>query len=63
MRLTAEELAARTRRNRALAAALVVFILLVFATTILKLKGNMDERQAAPTAAEQPVGQPAGQGG
>ena len=63
MRLTAEELAARTRRNRALAAALVAFIVLVFAVTILKLKGNMDERQAAAAVAEQPVGQPVGQGG
>ena len=58
MRLTPEELSARKRRNLALAGALVAFIVLVFATTVLKMKGNMDDRQAAVAA-----GQPVGQGG
>ena len=56
MRLTPEQLAARKRRNLALAGALVAFIVLVFATTVLKMKGNMDERQAAAAAAGQPTG-------
>ena len=52
MRLTPEQLEARTKRNRALAGALVVFIILVFSVTVLKMKGNMDARQAAaPTPA------------
>ena len=54
MRLTPEQLEARNRRNRALAGALVVFIILVFTVTVLKMKGNMDERQAAARAAEAP---------
>ena len=35
MRLTPEQLEARNRRNRALAGALVVFIILVFTVTVL----------------------------
>ena len=46
MRLTPEQLAARRRRNLALAGALVAFIVLVFATTVLKLQGNQDEAAA-----------------
>lgn len=57
MRLTPEELAARKRRNLALAGALVAFIVLVFATTVLRMKNNMDQRQAAAAAAGQPVAQ------
>ena len=60
MRLTPEELAARKKRNMALASALVVFIVLVFAVTILKLQGNRDDAArtaAAVQAAAQPVGQ------
>ncbi|WP_332656632.1 hypothetical protein [Brevundimonas sp.] len=57
MRLTPEELAARKRRNLALAGALVAFIVLVFATTVLRMKNNMDQRQAAVAAAGQPVAQ------
>ena len=57
MRLTPEELAARKRRNLALAGALVAFIVLVFATTVLRMKNNMDQRQAAGAAAGQPVAQ------
>ena len=60
MRLTPEELAARKKRNMALAGALVLFIVLIFATTILKLQGNRDDASrtaAAVEAAAQPVGQ------
>ena len=46
MRLTPEQLAARKRRNFALAGALIAFIVLVFATTVLKLQGNQDEAAA-----------------
>ena len=46
MRLTPEQLSARRKRNMALAAALVAFIVLVFATTVLKLQGNQDEAAA-----------------
>jgi len=58
MRLTPDQLSSRKRRNLALAGALVVFIVLVFTTTVLKMKGNMDDRQAAIAA-----GQMVGQGG
>ena len=61
MRLTPEQLAARKKRNMALAGALVAFIVLVFSTTVLRMKNNMDERQAAAAAAGQPVGQTTGQ--
>jgi hypothetical protein len=53
MRLTPEELSARKKRNRALAGALVVFIVLVFTTTVLKMKGNLDDRKDAAVAAGQ----------
>ena len=46
MRLTPEQLSARKKRNVALAVALVAFIVLVFATTVLKLQGNQDEAAA-----------------
>jgi hypothetical protein len=55
MRLTTDQLSSRKRRNLALAGALVAFIVLVFTTTVLKMKGNLDDRQAA-TAAGQAVG-------
>ena len=54
-RLTPEELAARKKRNLALAGALLVFIILVFGVTVLNLKRNLDAREAA-LAAGQPVG-------
>lgn len=54
MRLTPEELSARKKRNLALAGALVLFIVLVFTTTVLKMKGNLDDRKDA-TAAGQTV--------
>ena len=55
MRLTPEELAARKKRNLAIAGALVAFMALVFAVTILNLKRNLDAR-AELVAAGQPVG-------
>ncbi|MDY6923607.1 MAG: hypothetical protein SWI22_06560 [Pseudomonadota bacterium] len=58
MRLTPEQMASRKKRNLALAAVLVAFIVLVFTTTVLKLAGNMEQRQAT-VAAGQPVA-PAG---
>lgn len=45
MRLTPEELSARKRRNLAIAAGLVVFMVLVFATTVLNLKRNIEGRK------------------
>lgn len=54
-RLTPEELAARKKRNLAIAGALVAFIILVFGVTVLNLKRNLDAREAA-IAAGQPVG-------
>lgn len=55
MRLTPEELSARKKRNIAIAAALVVFIVLVYGVTVLNMKNNLDDR-AADTAAGRPVG-------
>lgn len=52
MRLTPEELSARKKRNLALAGALVVFIVLVFTTTMLRMKGNLDDRKAAAAAGQ-----------
>ena len=50
MRLTPVELSARKKRNLALAGALIVFIVLVFTTTVLKMKGNLDDRKEAVAA-------------
>jgi hypothetical protein len=52
MRLTPEELAARKKRNTALASALVAFIVLLFAVTILKLQGNRDDAGRSAAAVE-----------
>jgi hypothetical protein len=49
-RLTPEELSARGKRNLAIAGALVVFIVLVFAVTVLNLKRNIDARKDAIAA-------------
>ncbi|MBF0664137.1 MAG: hypothetical protein IR159_01090 [Brevundimonas sp.] len=57
MRLTPEELAARNRRNVAIAAGLVVFIILVFGVTVLKLANNADDRDAATPVAEAGAGE------
>jgi hypothetical protein len=54
-RLTPEQLQARSKRNLAIAGALVAFIVLVFGVTVLNLKRNIDARKDA-IAAGQPVG-------
>ena len=54
-RLTPDQLQARTKRNRAIAAVLVAFIVLVFGVTVLNLKRNIDARKDA-IAAGRPVG-------
>lgn len=41
MQLTPEQLKARKRRNLAIAAGLVLFMVLVFVTTLLRLQGNV----------------------
>ena len=46
MRLTPEELRARKRRNVWIALALVAFIVLVFATTVLRLQQNQAAERA-----------------
>ena len=51
MRLTDEQLAARKRRNLALAGALVVFMILVFTTTFLRMQHNQRESAKAHQAA------------
>jgi hypothetical protein len=53
-RLTPQQLQARKKRNLAIAAALVGFIVLVFAVTVLNLKRNIDARKEA-IASGQPV--------
>ena len=49
-RLTPQETSARNRRNLAIAGALVAFIVLVFAVTVLNLKRNIDARKEAIAA-------------
>ena len=49
-RLTPEEMSARSKRNLAIAGALVGFIVLVFAVTVLNLKRNIDARKDAIAA-------------
>ena len=49
-RLTPQETSARNRRNLAIAGALVAFIMLVFAVTVLNLKRNIDARKEAIAA-------------
>lgn len=39
--MTPEEIAARKRRNWAIAGALVLFVILVFTVTVLRLSANM----------------------
>jgi uncharacterized membrane protein len=50
MRLTPEELAARKRRNMWLATALVAFMVLVFATTLLRMQQNSSAARDARAA-------------
>ena len=54
MRLTPEQLAARNKRNVAIACGLVAFMVLIFATTTLNLKRNIETRKAMNAVAEQP---------
>ncbi|WP_339873108.1 hypothetical protein [uncultured Brevundimonas sp.] len=51
MHLSPEQLAARKKRNVAIAGALVAFIVLIFTVTVLNLKRNIEAR-AAMNAAE-----------
>ena len=53
MRLTPEQLEARKKRNVAIAAGLVAFMVLVFVTTTLNLKRNIEASKAQRAAAEQ----------
>ena len=46
-RLTPQEMSARNKRNLAIAGALVAFIVLVFAVTVLNLKRNIEARADA----------------
>ena len=39
--MTPEEISARKRRNLAIAAALVLFVILVFTVTVLRLMSNI----------------------
>ncbi|MCZ8085868.1 MAG: hypothetical protein O9257_00870 [Brevundimonas sp.] len=41
MRLTPDQLAARKRRNVAIALGLVAFMVLMFVTTVLRLQSNI----------------------
>ena len=52
MRLTPEELRARKRRNVWIALALVAFIVLVFATTVIRLQQNQADERALRDAVE-----------
>ncbi|QBX38261.1 hypothetical protein E4M02_09915 [Brevundimonas sp. S30B] len=60
MRLTDDQLAARKRRNLAIAGALVAFIVLVFIVTVLNLRRNIEagkvEREAGLATAVVPPG-------
>ena len=57
MRLTPEQLAARKKRNLAIAGLLVAFIVLVFGVTVLNLKRNIDARTALAEAGQVGDGQ------
>jgi len=52
VRLTPEELRARKRRNVWIALALVAFIVLVFATTVIRLQQNQADERALRDAVE-----------
>ena len=64
MRLTDQQLAARKRRNVAIALGLVAFMVLVFVATVLNLRRNIDaaaEQRAAEQAEFSAPAAPAGQ--
>ncbi|RZJ74262.1 MAG: hypothetical protein EON88_37750 [Brevundimonas sp.] len=50
MRLSPEEFAARKRRNLWIALGLVAFIVLVFATTLLRMMHNSEAARSAAQA-------------
>ena len=52
MRLTPEQLEARKKRNVAIAWGLVAFMVLVFVTTTLNLKRNIEARKALTAAGQ-----------
>lgn len=52
MRLTPEQLEARKKRNVAIALGLVAFMVLVFVTTTLNLKRNIEARKALTAAGQ-----------
>jgi hypothetical protein len=54
MRLTPEQLKARSRRNLAIAGGLVGFILLVFISTVLNFQRNMDARASMEAHGQTP---------
>ena len=54
IQLTPQEVTSRKRRNLAIAAALVGFIVLVFLVTVLNLQRNVADREAAQAAAAAP---------
>ena len=51
MRLTSEQLQARKKRNAAIALALAAFAVLIFITTALNLKRNIEASKAMRAAA------------
>lgn len=59
LRLTPEELRARSRRNLWIALALVAFVVLVFLTTALRLLSNQAEARKAEAEAAALVAEPA----
>ena len=59
--LTPDQFAARKRRSLWIALSLIAFIVLVFATTVLRMRENMSQNAARVAAAEAPA-QPAARG-
>ncbi len=56
VKLTSDELERRRQRNRAIAFLLLGLVVLFFALTIVKLGGNVAERQSFPVLERQPHG-------
>ncbi len=54
VKLTAEELERRKQRNRAIAFLLLGMVVLFFTVTVVKLGGNVAERQSFPVIERQP---------
>ena len=53
VKLTAEELERRRQRNRAIAFGLLGMVVLFFTLTVVKLGGNVAERQSFPVIERQ----------